>query len=226
MMKSGATGLAVLLMGLSCYAQPDNTYIPSQLIDCLDKAEDVKDLEDLDKECAQIIDNLNEDQERMHYEVIENMKKFALYNGCLPMRVVVERLSTDGKEIGLSKEAIQNAVESRLRAAHLYQTLDETFKLLKLPIADKFNTLLYVRVSVIGPAFSIELEYKKVFTDELSGVKGYASTWEKISIGIAQDAGFIMNALAGKMDEFLVEFLRVNEPDCETSRPATTQAGQ
>ena len=219
MMSPGTTVLAVLLMGLSCHAQPDDTLW--SLVtewDCLEKAEDVEDIEDLDKECAAVIENLMEEQESLDQEANERARKFSLYNGCLPMGLVVEDLSTDAKEIGLSKEAIQNALESRLRAAHLYKTLEnfpETARRARLLFPGKgFGTNLYVRVSVVSPAFSIVLQYNKLVTDEPSGVKAYAITWDKGATGTATDAGYIMSALAGYMDEFLVEFLRVNEPDC------------
>ena len=218
MMKSGTTVLAVLLMGLSCPAQSDDSDIWPKQWDCLEKADDVKDIEDLDKECVQIIETMIEEKERLDQEAKERLKKFNLYNGCLPMKLVVEDLSADEKEIGLSKEAIQNALESRLRAAHLYQTLEnlpETLKRGRLLFPGKgFHTFLYVRVSVVSPAFDITLRYNKLFTDGLSGVNSYASTWDIGTTGIATDAGFIMNALAGHMDNFIVEFLRINEPDC------------
>ena len=65
-----------------------------------------------------------------------------------------------------------------------------------------------------GPTVFISLAYHKFVTDELSGAALTTATWEREGIGIATDAGFIMNTLAGYMDEFLVEFLRANEPDC------------
>ena len=101
-MKSGAIVLAVLLMGLSSHVQSDDADIRAKLKEELERLEK--------KELA-----------RQEQEAEEEKKRFELYNGCLPMDLVVEVLSDDAKEIGLSREAIQNALESRLRAARLYQ---------------------------------------------------------------------------------------------------------
>lgn len=139
------------------------------------------------------------------------------------MNLVVEGLSADGKEIGLSKETIQNALESRLRAARLYQTpenFSEMTRRARLLFPGKgFDSYLYVRVSVVGRAFNLDLRYNKLVVDETSGVKNYATTWEKGITGTASGAGFIMSTLASSIDAFFVEFLRVNEPDCQTISP-------
>lgn len=173
-MRPSIAALVILLMGLSCHAQPE------------------------------------ERAERVH-----------LYNGCLPVDIIVEVLSDDAKEIGLSREAIQNALESRLRGAHLYATpenFSETVKRARLLFPGRLLNVisfLYVRVSVIDRAFAITVAYRKWVTDEMSGVKTYATTWETGSVGNTNSAGHVMNSLAEHMDKFLVEFLRVNENDCQ-----------
>ena len=223
-MKSCATALTVLLVALPCSAQSDDADTWAKEWECFEKAEEVEDIDDLDKECAAIIEKEIEKLDRMEQEAKERTKKFKLYNGCLPMELIVEDLSEDGKEIEMSKEAIQNALESRLRAAYLYSTPKnflETFKRGQLLFpGESFSTRLYARVSVVGKkAFSIDLQYQKRLADGMSGVKSYATTWQTGATGISSDAGYIMNALAKYMDEFLVEFLRVNEADCQSSRP-------
>ena len=64
------------------------------------------------------------------------------------MWLVIENLSSDAKKIGLTEEALQAAVESRLRTARLYTS-------------DTLKPYLYVQVSVVREAFSARLEYKK-----------------------------------------------------------------
>lgn len=232
-MRSGITAIVVLLIGLSCHAQSDETdnwWTKSWLLKewgCLDETEDIERIEDLNEECQKKVKNMIETRELAEQKTEELAERFRLYNGCLPMNLIVEDLSDDAKEIGLNWGAIQNALESRLRGAHLYSTLEnlpETWKRASLLFPDKefaaLNTAqLYVRVSVVGLANNITLAYKKWVADELSGVGAYATTWETGSFGIAAEAGFIMNYLAEHVDQFLVEFLRVNEVDCQPSRP-------
>ena len=113
-----------------------------------------------------------------------SIKRFQLFNACRPMRLVVERLGDDATEIGLKKEALQAAAESRLRAARLYTA--------RIPAPRDYRTApdladfegekafekwmaesqkweaenpphdapyLYVNVNVAGPAFSVSVEY-------------------------------------------------------------------
>lgn len=147
----------------------------------------------------------------------DERQKFQLYNGCLAIYPGVQRLSEKETEIGLSEDAISNALESRLRSANLFPSSENNpeSRRATLLFPDKFPfSHLFVRVTVLNSVFFISLEYKKFVTDDLSGVSLTNTTWEREGIGIAADAGLIMNTLAGYMDEFLVEFLRVNEPDC------------
>ena len=74
--------------------------------------------------------------------------RFRLFSDCSPMWLVIENLSSDAKKIGLTEEALQAAVESRLRTARLYTS-------------DTLKPYLYVQVSVVREAFSARLEYKK-----------------------------------------------------------------
>lgn len=68
----------------------------------------------------------------------------------MPMRLVVEGLSKDASKINLTVESIQASVESRLRSARLYDSKDT--------IIDDF---LYVRITVVGHAFSVRLSFNK-----------------------------------------------------------------
>ena len=187
--------LAVLLLGLSCPAQPDSAETVT--------ASDLK-------------------QRAEELQRAEDMKKFGLYNGCLPMSLLVENLPPNAEEVGLTKEAIQNALESRLRASRLYLTPEnkpKSFaraKLLFSSLSGEFwETRLYARVSLFNRSFSIELKYEKYVPDSLSGFYAYATTWEKSMLGTSdKDAGYILNGLAELTDMFLVEYLRANEADC------------
>ena len=47
-------------------------------------------------------------------------ERFNLFNACRPMRLVIQDLDDDATEIGLTREMLKAAAESRLRAARLY----------------------------------------------------------------------------------------------------------
>jgi hypothetical protein len=174
-MKSGTIILVALLMGLSGHVQSDDTDIRAKL---------------------------KEELARQEQEAEEEKKRFELYNGCLPTDLVVEVLSDNAKEIGLSRETIQNALESRLRAARLYQnqtpeSLSETLKRANqiFPPGKGISNYLYARVTVVSPAYSIRLQYNKVVKDEMTGIKDHAVMWNKSITGTGAKPGFIMNNL-------------------------------
>ncbi len=76
-----------------------------------------------------------------------SFERFALFNECEPMALLVESLSSDAAEIALTRERIQTLAESRLRAARLFS--DNLFG----------GPYLYVQVSVSRRSFSLSLEY-------------------------------------------------------------------
>ena len=130
-------------------------------------------------------------------------ERFRLFSDCSPMCLVIENLSSDAKKIGLTDEAIQAAVESRLRSARLYTS-------------DESKPFFYVKVYVIGNAFSIRLFYYKSVYDPLSGNSNYAPTWYSGVTGThSGKPGYIRSLISDSMDRFLLEFLRVNENACE-----------
>lgn len=137
-------------------------------------------------------------------DTTDEFTRFQLFNACRPMRLLVEHLPDEGRKIDLTREILQAAAESRLRAARLY-TED----------ADKadFSTL-YVNVNVTSFAFDISLEYHKLVTDKF-GRAAPAMTWRTGSTGThGKDGGFIVSQLSQYLDEYLAAYLRVNEGDC------------
>ena len=139
----------------------------------------------------------------------DGYEMFQLFLNCEPMYLLVEGLSPHALEIGLSKKSIRNAVESRLRSAHLYSN-----KML--------NSYLYVNVNVLETAFSMSVTlYKKVVDSYFTGFFGTAATWDRGSTGThGGNFGFILSAVSQKIDEFLVDFLRVNGEACRKKHPS------
>lgn len=139
-------------------------------------------------------------------QVVSDLDRFRLFNACRPMELVVERLSSDAQAVGLTRERIQLAAESRLRAARLYTESWEKAN----------RAYLYINIHVRSTAQSITVEYRKRVTDLATKSNGLAITWVTGSTGThGGDAGFIIQGLSSLLDEFLAGYLRVNEPACD-----------
>lgn len=131
----------------------------------------------------------------------ERIDRFELFSDCQPMKLIVEKLSSDASEIGLTKESIVAAAESRLRAARLYDA--------------EATHYLYVNVHVVGQAFSRSLVLRKWVHDFSSDISLPATTWDTGATGThGGDAGYILSGVSQDMDRFLVAFFRVNEAAC------------
>ena len=137
-------------------------------------------------------------------EPTTSLERFRLFNACRPMALVIESMSEGAAAIGLTKELLQAAAESRLRAARLY-TEDLSSR--------SDYSYLYVNVNVVGPASSISVEYKKEVVD-MFGKSGIATTWDTGSAGTARNSGVILSYFSQHLDQFLAAYLRVNEEDC------------
>ena len=130
-------------------------------------------------------------------------KRFELFSNCSPMGLVIENLNSNAAQIGLKRETLQAAVESRLRSARLYTSRE-------------LAPYLYINVNVVGKAFNINVKYKKRVYDPASDNTFSATTWNAGTTGThGGDAGYIRSAVSEIMDHFLLEFLRVNEEACE-----------
>ena len=134
------------------------------------------------------------------------MQRFHLFNQCKPMALLVELEPGEGVErigLGLAAADLKTALEARLRSARLYTK------------TTKPEGLLYLNVDMVAGAFRIDLEYNKFVTDVATGGTGLAATWEVGSVGThGENKHYIVSAVAGHMDEFLVAYLRVNEAAC------------
>ena len=127
---------------------------------------------------------------------------FELWNNCKPVKLVVEDLHKDAVDIRLTEEAVAIGVRSRLRAARLYD-------------ASALSSYLHVDVGVKDLAFSIVFRYNKFMMDIASGERGITSSWLRGSIGThGRDSGYILSAVSQHTDEFIDEYLRVNEDAC------------
>ena len=77
------------------------------------------------------------------------------------------------------------------------------------------NIFLYVNVIIVGNAFNITAELRKVVTDQASSNIGWAATWDIGFTGTHGNiANFIISSVAQVTDKFIDEYLRVNEAAC------------
>ena len=129
-------------------------------------------------------------------------ERFELFNQCRPMRLLVEGLPESAENTGLRQDDVQAVAESRLRGARLY-----TFP-------GSGGAYLHIRVSVVERAFSIALEFRRWVLDPVNDTSGSAATWHKGSIGTSIDADHILSGVSRLLDEFLADYMRVNESHC------------
>lgn len=152
------------------------------------------------------------EEKREHREA--ERQRFQLYNDCKPMDYGVSLDLSDGESVqGLTEKAISDAVESRLRAARLYDSEEPSYFFVYIHLLDS-----QVGGRHTGWAYNMDVSFNKRVRDEASGTRRWASTWERGSIGTAPDSGTgeaILGSVRGYMDEFLAEYLRVNEKACE-----------
>ena len=138
---------------------------------------------------------------------------FSLWNECAPMWLLLIGPSGDAVDIGLSFERIRTLAESRLRVAQLYDAA---------ALHDYHSPYLIVYVNVTvsedrrSGAFSIIVSFVKHVLDVVSDRSGIAATWNTVSFGTyGGDAGYTLQAVSEELDEFILEYLRVNETACQ-----------
>ena len=136
---------------------------------------------------------------------VTDLDRFKLFNNCETTHLLVEDLGDDAADIGLTKERLQFAVESRLRGRRSFRS-------------DIGSSALEVNIDVLGRAFNVTLHYNKILFDSVSGRNSFAVTWQKGMIGThGSGADFIVSKLSALMDQFITEYLRVNESTCSES---------
>ena len=122
------------------------------------------------------------------------------------MQLVVEGLPDDATVTGLTKEAIEIAVRSRLRAARLYNDSS----------AETAWSYFYINVNVVGRAFGTAAEYNKNVRDIATTLERTVTTWDVSATGThGGDFNFILSFVVQHTDKFIDEYLRVNETACD-----------
>ena len=122
--------------------------------------------------------------------------RFKLYNLCAPVRLVIEKLPNDLASIGLSEAQLEALAESRLRVADLYE--------------EDALTFLHIEAS----RYVVQLQYRKPVIDVASSETGLIRTLSKVAEVRDGTAAGVMLEVSRLLDQFLAEYLRVNEPAC------------
>lgn len=132
---------------------------------------------------------------------VDTFAQFELFSNCQPMELFVYVQGSE--QIGLAKDSVQAAAESRLRSAQLYENSDGT-------------PFLSIMIRVYRFAFSINVRYHKRVFDYQSGLSFGTVTWKRDTLGShGGNSEFILSSVSELLDNFLEEFLRVNHEACE-----------
>jgi len=140
----------------------------------------------------------------------ERRERFQLFTNCA--RVVPEvdiQLDEDPDIEGLTEERLRRAINSRLRAARLYESPDAALR------RTTDWTVLETYVQIVGRAFHVNIQHRKVLRDPPTSHLGIATTWERNTLGMhGGDGEYVVGVVARHLDEFLDDYLRVNESAC------------
>lgn len=140
---------------------------------------------------------------------VSDLDRFELWNDCRPMDFDVIGLSgdSDAKAIGLTEDAVKAVILKRLRAAGLYSKDQNETEL----------SSLLASVNIVNVAFTTIVDYYKVVSDSATGLMYTAPTWSSSVTGVNTKStpAFILSSVTYKTDEFIDEYLRVNETACK-----------
>lgn len=140
------------------------------------------------------------------YSAEEERDFFQLFTECgrIGLLVVVE----DGEEIGLTKEAVETASRSRLRAARIFS-----------PSPDPMSGLLFVYVNIGDDdmnVFSHRAQFAKFLFDDYTGLRRLSPAgWTYGGLGMhGRDVNFVLSYISRSLDAFIDDYLRVNAGEC------------
>ena len=135
---------------------------------------------------------------------VSDRDRFNLFTGCAEVNpILVRRASAWWDEVGLTEDAVHRTVNSRLRAARLYDEL-------------ALSPMLLVDVFVVPDrAVGVTVSLSKILLDEDSGIRRPQTTWEHDHVVEADTHhATIIATLSEAMDSFIDEYLRVNAEAC------------
>ena len=139
---------------------------------------------------------------------------FKLWNECQPIAFSVHlQGKNEASKIGLTKEAIETAVRSRLRGARIFRNNPDLRS--QSPKRER-NGFLQVQVHLGATYVSWSIRFEKLMTDWPTDLLGWTPTgWRTGAFGgHRDDSYYIVSSIAPGIDEFIDDYLRVNESAC------------
>ena len=136
-------------------------------------------------------------------EKVDKHDRFQLWAACSPMKLIVDGWDAGARGFGLTTEAVEIAVRSRLRAAQLYDPTALLF----------LGVNVNVRNEPGRQSFSVTVQYHKPRKDIMSGVIEGAVAWGTSGTGFGESS-FVLSAVSQYTDKFIDEYLRVNAESC------------
>ena len=135
-------------------------------------------------------------------------ERFDLFTNCSPLvpSAGVQWTEAEWDERDELQKRLNAMMESRVRAARLYISLAESLS--------TSTPYLGVWVQIVGPAFGYEVRLRKLLYDEMSDEEFLAPTWATRGIGVYDDTDYIVQGVSEALDQFINEYLRVNEGAC------------
>lgn len=140
---------------------------------------------------------------------VDFLDRFDLFTWCSPVQLAV-RVKDYGDDLDLEEDDVARAVRSRLRGARIYSPDSES------PNSEQFTPRLAVVIQAVGLAFSIRVGL--VLPVERTDLGGWreVTTWATGSLGThSGDGSYVLGILSRRMDEFIDEYLRVNDEACQ-----------
>ena len=133
-----------------------------------------------------------------------------LYNQCRPVKVRVEELDDNARKIGLTEKRLRETTAVLLRADRLYTDSE----------SESGDRLLYIRILCSEDLCVLKIEFSQYVSDPESGADAIVPTWEyRQRSDTFFGGGVIMQSLVHGVEEFLVEYRRVNEAACPDVAP-------
>ena len=134
--------------------------------------------------------------------------RFMLFNNCEPMYLVVEKVLSSQDEIFIDKDLFHKGLSmlalNRLKLARLLHHDSES------------GGLLAIQVRIEGSAYGVGVRYFKAVLDPASDLTLPATTWSWEDVGEHDDNSlYVLTIASTALDNFLSEYLRVNEAACE-----------
>lgn len=125
---------------------------------------------------------------------------FNLFTGCSGVFISVQVQDREGEIPELTTLSVSRAVRSRLRVARIFD-----------PDAIPY---LDIHVMIVGNAFSVSTQLRQPLTG-FGGIRGVAATWTSSTTGTSgRAAGYVQDVVTRHLDQFIDEYLRVNEDAC------------